>query len=75
MTYARNTVGSEALATYKIAERLAKLPKTAHLKPYVADMRRALGRTRSKPTPEQAAQRAAQRAAKAAAALEKSKQS
>ena len=63
---ARHTAGSEALATYWIAQRLAKLPATAFLKPYVADMRRALGRVR-KATPEQIAQRAAQRAAKAAA--------
>jgi hypothetical protein len=63
---ARHTAGSEALATYSIAQRLAKLPATAHLKPYVADMRRALGRFR-KATPEQLAKRAAARAAKAAA--------
>ncbi len=62
---ALNTAGSEALATYWIAQRLAKLPATAHLKPYVADMRRALGRVR-KTSPEEAAQKAAERAAKAA---------
>ncbi len=67
---ARHKAGMEALATYSIAQRLAKLPATAHLKPYVADMRRALGRFR-KATPEQLAQRAAARAAKAAAKLAK----
>ena len=43
---ARNKAGSEALAIYAIAQRLAKLPETAGLAPYVADMRRALGRAR-----------------------------
>ena len=66
VTAARNTAGCEALATYSIAQRLAKLPATAHLKPYVADMRRALGRVR-KASPEAVAQKAADRAAKAAA--------
>jgi hypothetical protein len=63
---ARNAAGSEALMTYALAGRLAKLPATAYLAPYVADMRRALGRGR-KPSPEALAQKAADRAAKAAA--------
>ena len=67
---ARNAAGTEALTTYALAQRLAKLPQYAHLKPYVADMRRALGRGR-KLTPEEAAQKASDRAAKAAAKLAK----
>ena len=66
VTAARNQAGSEALTTYALAQRLAKRPKTAHLAPYVADMRRALGRTR-KLTPEALAQKAARKAAKTAA--------
>lgn len=65
VTAARYAAGTEALTTYALAQRMAKLPQYAHLKPYVADMRRALGRGR-KVAPEVAAQRAAQRAAKAA---------
>ncbi len=71
VTVARNTAGSEALATYAIAQRLAKLPATAHLEPYVADMRRALGRSGRKLTPEEAAQKAAEHAVKAAAKVPK----
>jgi hypothetical protein len=51
---ARNKAGSEALMTYAVAQRLAKRPETAELAPHVADMRRALGRTRkakSQPAP------------------------
>lgn len=64
VTAARNTAGSEALTTYSLAQRLAKKPQHAHLVPYVADMRRALGRGR-KLTPDEAAQKAADRAEKA----------
>ena len=61
---ARNLVGTEALNRYALARRLARQRKTAHLAPHVADMRRALGRSR--PTsPEAAAQKAAAKAAKA----------
>jgi hypothetical protein len=70
VTAARNAAGVEALTTYSLAQRLSKLPQNAHLKPHVADMRRALGRGR-KVTPEAAAQKAAVRAAKAAAKLAK----
>ena len=63
---ARNIAGFEALTTYSLAKRLAKVPKFARLRPLVADMRRALGRGR-KLTPEEAAEKAAERAAKAAA--------
>lgn len=62
---ARHAVGIEALAIFAIAERLAKLPATAHLAPHVADMRRALGRGR-KSSPEAIARRAAKAAEKAA---------
>jgi hypothetical protein len=65
-TAARNKAGNEALTTYALAQRMAKQPEHAGLKPAVADMRRALGRGR-KPTLEVLAQRAAERAAKAAA--------
>lgn len=67
---ARNAAGSEALTTYSLAQRLAKRPEYAHLRPHVADMRRALGRHR-KLAPEEAAKRAAERAAKAAAKVAK----
>lgn len=63
---ARNKAGREALTTYSLAQRLAKHPETAYLAPYVADMRRALGRGR-KPSAEVVAKRAAAKAAKAAA--------
>lgn len=69
-TAARNLAGTEALTTYSLAQRLAKQKRYAHLKPHVADMRRALGKQR-KPTPEEAAKRAADRAAKAAAKVTK----
>ncbi|HEV7488143.1 MAG TPA: hypothetical protein VGQ65_20915 [Thermoanaerobaculia bacterium] len=50
---ARNEAGREALMTYAVAQRLAKLPATADLAPYVADMRIALGKRarKSKATP------------------------
>ena len=64
-TSARNAAGAEALTTYSLAVRLSKRPETAYLAPYVADMRRALGRGR-KPSPEARALKAAARAAKAA---------
>jgi hypothetical protein len=63
---ARNLAGSEALATYNNAKRLAKIPRYAGLAVYVADMRRALGKVRGKETPEQTRKRAATMAAKAA---------
>jgi hypothetical protein len=66
VTAARNVAGTEALTTYSLAQRLAKQPRYAQLRPYVADMRRALGRER-KLTPEEAAQKAQERAARAAA--------
>jgi hypothetical protein len=50
-TAARHLAGTEALTTYALAQRLAKQKRYAHLKPHVADMRRALGRRR-KPKPE-----------------------
>jgi hypothetical protein len=64
--FARNTAGTDALTTYALAVRLSKRAETAYLAPYVADMRRALGRGR-KPSPEALAKKAAERAAKAAA--------
>jgi hypothetical protein len=70
VTVARNTAGSEALTTYSLAQRLAKMPQHAHLVPYVADMRRALGRGR-KLTPEEVAQKATDRAARATAKVAK----
>jgi len=69
-TAARNLAGTEALTTYSLAQRLAKQKRYAHLKPHVADMRRALGRQR-KATPEQVATKAADRAARAAAKVAK----
>ena len=63
---ARNKAGREALTTYSLAQRLAKHPETAYLAPYVADMRRALGRGQ-KPSDEVVAKRGAAKAAKAAA--------
>ncbi len=65
-TAARNVAGTEALTTYALAQRLSRQKRYAHLKPHVADMRRALGKQR-KPTPEEAARKAAERAVKAAA--------
>ena len=68
---ARNLAGSEALATYNTAKRLAKIPRYAGLAVYVADMRRALGRVRGKETAEQAQKRADNAVAKAKAATAK----
>ena len=65
VTAARNKAGSEALTTYSLTRRLAKRPEYAHLAPYVADMRRALGRGR-KLSPEVLARRAAKKAARPA---------
>jgi hypothetical protein len=52
---ARNEAGREALTTYALAQRLAKLPATADLAPHVADMRSALGKrvrkTKATPAP------------------------
>ena len=62
---ARNAAGSEALTIYSLAQRLAKRRQNAHLAPYVADMRRALGRVR-KQSPEAVAKREAAKAARAA---------
>jgi hypothetical protein len=62
---ARNAAGSEALTIYSLAQRLAKRRENAGLVPYVADMRRALGRTRKR-SPEAVAKREAAKAAKAA---------
>ena len=67
---ARNQAGTEALTTYSLAQRLSRQKRYAHLKPHVADMRRALGKQR-KPTPEETAKNAADRAAKAAAKVAK----
>ena len=66
-TAARNIAGSEALTRYSLAQRLAKQRKTAHLAPYVADMRRALGRVR-KLSPEAIERKKEAKAAKAAEA-------
>ena len=57
VTAARNKAGREALTTYSLAQRLAKSPETAHLAPYVEDMRRALKRPR-KPSAATLARRA-----------------
>jgi hypothetical protein len=51
---ARNQAGSEALTTYALTQRLAKRPEFAHLAPYAADMRRALGRVRQLSAEERA---------------------
>jgi hypothetical protein len=67
-TAARNLAATEALTTYSLAQRLSRQKRYAHLKPHVADMRRALGKQR-RPTPEEAATKAAERAVKAAAKL------
>ena len=61
---ARNRAGSETLATYNNAKRLAKIPRYAGLAVYVADMRRTLGKARGKETPEQAEKRATKLLAK-----------
>ena len=44
VTAARNTVGSDALDTYALTQRLAKRPGTADLAPMADAMSRALGR-------------------------------
>ena len=48
-------VGSEALTTYILAQRLSKRPETADLLPHVEDMAKALGRgsrkAKSQPAP------------------------
>jgi hypothetical protein len=49
---AKFKAGNDALTTYALMQRLAKLPETAELAPYVEDMRRALGRGRKKAAPE-----------------------
>jgi len=52
---ARNAVGSNALLTYAVAQRLAKRPETAALAPHVADMKSALGarrKAKTKPAPK-----------------------
>ena len=69
VNYARNQAGIEALTIYALAKRLAKRPATAHLLPHVADMRRALGRTRAV-TAEKRRMRAEAKAAKAAKTTE-----
>jgi hypothetical protein len=46
VTAARNTVGSDALTTYALTQRLAKQPGTADLAPLAEAMSRALGRRR-----------------------------
>jgi len=51
---AKNQVGSNALLTYSMAQRLAKRPETASLAPHVEDMRRALGIRRRKAKSEPA---------------------
>jgi hypothetical protein len=43
---AKHKVGTDALTTYALAQRLAKLPETAELAPAVADMRRILASRR-----------------------------
>jgi hypothetical protein len=63
---ARSKAARQALTTYALAQRLAKQPETAHLAPYVADMRRALGRVRPQ-SPEALARKAAKKAEKEAA--------
>ena len=64
-TAARHQAGTEALTTYSLAQRLSKQKRYAHLKPHVADMRRALGKQR-KPKPEEPVKTAADGAAKVA---------
>ena len=64
-TAARNLAGTEALTTYSLAQRLSRQKRYAHLKPHVADMRRALGKQR-KPKPEEPAKTEADGAAKVA---------
>jgi len=50
---ARNKIGSDALLTYALAQRLAKRAETADLAPLVRELRDALGRRRkSKAQPD-----------------------
>ncbi|HEX7678127.1 MAG TPA: hypothetical protein VF713_08395 [Thermoanaerobaculia bacterium] len=55
VTLAKNKVGSEALTTYALAQRLSKRPETADLLPHVEDMAKALGKrsrkAKSQPAP------------------------
>jgi hypothetical protein len=55
VTLAKNKVGSEALTTYALAQRLSKRPETADLLPLVEDMAKALGKrsrkAKSQPAP------------------------
>jgi len=55
VTLAKNKVGSEALTTYILAQRLSKRPETADLLPHVEDMAKALGKrsrkVKSQPAP------------------------
>jgi hypothetical protein len=56
VTLALNKVGSGALTTYSLAQRLAKRPEMADLIPHVDDMAKALGRgkrskAKSQPAP------------------------
>jgi hypothetical protein len=56
VTLAKNKVGTEALTTYSLAQRLAKRPEMADLIPHVDDMAKALGRgkrskAKSQPAP------------------------
>ena len=55
VTLAKNKVGSEALTTYILAQRLSKRPETADLLPHVEDMAKALGKrsrkAKSQPAP------------------------
>ena len=48
---ARGRAGSEALLTYSVTKRLAKLPATADLVPVRDAMKRTLGAKRPKPQP------------------------
>ena len=57
----RHLAGTEALTTYALAQRLSRQKRYAHLKPHVADMRRALGKQR-KPKPEEPPKKAAEAA-------------
>jgi hypothetical protein len=48
ITAAKNKVGSDALTTYALTQRLAKRPETADLAPVADAMSRTLGRRRTK---------------------------
>ena len=59
VTAAKSRVGSQALMTYSLAQRLAKKPETAYLLSTVEAMRQKLGKkgrskAQSQPTPEPA---------------------